>query len=438
MACLSQRLKVQTIPLILFVITFISLNTLFSEASFPRQKKELKSVKFVQKEQPPYVSSSNPGSYFRHLQTTVVQDSSSSPDESPEKELSRSKPLIPKYRFVHAPVGYEKSKNKYLAEIQSLKEANEKLNEEVKSQAQKIKALMAENKDLKDKIEGESQKTNSSNSKLKSLEEDLMKKERQNASLLNMLAQKERAINEQRTEITTLERRLQVRETTLESKEKSLSELEKQIDHKTQNFQMKEKELEKIKEHQESEALKLREKIETLSASVEDYSAKQAALENEKKQLESKLAELISERDNANKALNDCLESLNAKEVKTEKENIRKEVQPVDKKRALFDIVLKQMGERPAKEKWVKAPPLRRPEAVNVENELVPEIVKVFKSLREKKEKDFRTFVMENGLEHESKSVQEQMYEKYKEKNASPSPTGIQQFTRFKKEIVSD
>ncbi|CUV04003.1 unnamed protein product [Cryptosporidium hominis] len=438
MAYLSRRLKAQTITLFFFLIAFISLNEFFSEASSTQQKKEPKSVRFVQSGQPPYVLSSRPGQYFRHLQTTVEQDSSSSPDESSSKEQSRTRSLGPKYRFVHAPVGYEKSKNAYLAEIQSLKEANEKLNEEVKTQAQKIKALMAENKELREKIEGELKKTNSSNSKVKSLEEDLKKKERQNNSFSSILSQKEKIISEQRAEIKSLLQKIQDKETSLESKEKALSELEKQINNKIEYIQVKEREQEKIKEEKELEALRFMEKIENLSANVRENASKQELLVSEKNQLEAKIKELMAERDNANKALNECLESLNAKEVKNEAENVPKETQPEEKRRALYNLVLKQMASQPMKERWVKAPPFKRPEGINVESGLVPEIVKVFNSLKKKKENEFKAFVTENGLENEDSAKQRQLYEKHKEKNIVASPAGIQQFTRFKKESVSD
>ncbi|EAZ51320.1 hypothetical protein [Cryptosporidium parvum Iowa II] len=438
MAYLSRRLKAQAITLFFFLIAFISLNEFFSEASSTQQKRELKSVRFVQSGQPPYVSSSKPGQYFRHLQTTVEQDSSSSPDESSPKEQSRLKHVGPKYRFVHAPVGYEKSKSTYLAEIQSLKEANEKLNEEVKSQAQKIKALMAENKELREKIEAELKKTNSSNSKLRSLEEDLKKKERQNNSLSSTLSQKEKTISEQKAEIRSLVQKIQDKETFLESKEKALSELEKQMNNKIEHLQVREKEQEKVKEEKELEVLRLMEKIEVLSANVRENSSKQESLVSEKNQLEARIKELMAERDNANKALNECLESLNAKEVKNEAENVPKETQPEEKRRALYNLVLKQMGRKQMKERWVKAPPLRRPEGINVESDLVPEIVKVFDSLKKKREDEFKAFVTENGLENEDSVKQRQLYEKYKEKNIASSPAGIQQFARFKKESVSD
>ncbi|KAK9174254.1 hypothetical protein CmeUKMEL1_00025 [Cryptosporidium meleagridis] len=437
MACLSQRFKAQTITQLFFLIAFISLNGFFSEASSSQQNKDPKSIRFVQKGLPPYVSSSKPGSYFRHLQTTVEQDSSSSPDESSPKEQSRPKPVGPKYRFVHAPVGYEKSKSAYLSEIQSLKEANEKLNEEVKSQAQKIKALMAENKELREKIEGESKKINSSNSKLRSLEEDLKKKEKQNELLSSMLSQKEKTISEQKLEIRSLVQQIQDKEIFLESKERTFSELEKQINNKAEYLQALEKDQEKFKEEKELEALKLMEKIENLSANVREHASKQELLVSEKNQLEAKIQELIAERDRANKALNECLESLNAKEVKNQAENVPKKTPP-EEKRILFDTVLKQMGSKQIKEKWVKAPPLKHPEGINVESPLVPEIVKVFSSLRKKRENDFKAFITENGLQNEDKEKQKQLYEKYKENNIAPSPTGIQQFTRFKKESVSD
>ncbi|TRY53521.1 Uncharacterized protein CTYZ_00003645 [Cryptosporidium tyzzeri] len=437
MAYLSRRLKAQTVTLFFFLIAFISLNEFFSEASSTQQKREPKSVRFVQSGQPPYVLSSRPGQYFRHLQTTVEQDSSSSPDESSPKEQSRSKHFGPKYRFVHAPVGYEKSKSIYLAEIQSLKEANEKLNGEVKSQAQRIKDLMAENKELREKVEGELKKTNSSNSKLRSLEEDLKKKERQNNSLSSILSQKEKIISEQKAEIRSLVQKIQDKETSLESKEKALSELEKQI-NKIEHLQVKEKEQEKIKEEKELEALKLMKKIEDLSANVRENASKQELLVSEKNQLEARIKELMAERDHANKALNECLESLNAKEVKNETENVPKETQPEEKRRALYNLVLKQMGKKQMKERWVKAPPLRRPEGINVESNLVPELVKVFDSLKKKKENEFKAFVTENGLENEDSVKQRQLYEKHKEKNIASSSAGIQQFARFKKESVSD
>ncbi|OII74505.1 uncharacterized protein cubi_00058 [Cryptosporidium ubiquitum] len=438
MACHGQRLRVLSISFILILIIFISFNEFFSDASSPKQKKELKSVRFVQKGRPPYIASSSPVPYFSHLQTTVEQDSSSSSEEASEKGASHSKSTQPKYRFVHAPVGYEKSTESLLAEIQSLKEMNEKLSEEVKSQAQKIKSLMSENKDLKGQIESETKKANSSKSKLRNLDDDIKKKEKQNSSLLAIITQKDRIISEQKGEIFSLEQKLKEKDLNLENKEKALFEMEKQTSQNIQQHKAKEEELIKINERQESDALKLKEKIDSLSATVDDFFVKQTALENDKKQLEDKLQEMTDERDKAKSALNDCLESLNTKESKTEQENVPKDVQPSSTKKTLYDAVIKQMGAIQKREKWVKAPPLRRPEGTQKRSESTPEIYKVFKSLKEKEEKDFEAFVVENGLQNETKETQKEQYKKFKERNVSPSPKGIQQFSRFRKESFSD
>lgn len=470
MVCLARGLRAQATPHILFLIALIFFNDSFSNASVPKSKRELKSVKFVQKGQPAYVTSSSPGSYFRHMQTMVEQDSSSSAEETSEKEQTPSKSVRPKYRYVHAPVGYEKSTEPLFAEVQSLKEINEKLSAEVKAQAQKIKTL-------KEQLDSESKRIVSIKLKSKGLKEELKKKEKQTSSLLTSISQKDKTIAEQKEDILSLEkrlqekdrvisdqkvniaslekklqesmtaasdqkvglasmeRRLQEKESALEARERSLYESEGLLIQKQQNIQRREEDLARTTETIENE-VKLNERIESLLAEKETLVAKQASIEDDKKQLEAKLLTAISERDEAKKALNNCLESLQAAGARSTPEKAPFDTSGVEEKRKVFDKVIKQMKGK--QKKWVKAPPFKRPEAISVEESAEPEVQRFFASMKKKKEAELNAFIEENGLQNEDRERALTMYEKFKENNMTPSPSGIQQFDRFKKEEIPE
>ncbi|KAJ1606987.1 hypothetical protein OIY81_3041 [Cryptosporidium canis] len=433
MVSLHQSLKTHVLACIIFLTVLIFFNGPTSEASSPKQKKDLKSVKFVQRGTPAYVTSSNPGSYFRHIQTTVEQESSSSSDEAPEKEASPSRAARQKYRFVHAPVGYEKSNEPLLAEIQSLKESNEKLSAEIKLLNQKIKVLTAENKSLKEQLDHDSKKSDSAKQKVSSLQDELKKKDKQYSALITSMSQKDRDISEKNERITVLEERLQEKEGALEARERSISELEARLSEKTQDIQRREEEAARAAELLESMESKNSEVVGSLTSEKDSLAAIRASLEEDKRQLEDKLQRAISERDEARKSLENCLESLDEEKKRQESQKPGADAGQRDDKKKLFDAVLKQMT-RQKKTKWVKASPLRRPEGAPGEAHHETEISKVFAAMKSKKEADLQDFIMEFGLQNEDRRAIEEKYRRYKERNVPPSPKGIKQFDRFKKE----
>ncbi|KAF7457470.1 hypothetical protein HWI79_2031 [Cryptosporidium felis] len=445
MAPIALRLKIQSYSLILLSLISLSIYGISLGASSP-PKKDPRPVRFVQPGLPPFVASSNPGTFFKHIQTTVEQDSSSSPETSKAREPdSPSKSVRPKYRFVHAPVGYQKSTESLQAEIERLKELNSKLNLELAEKNAEIRDLSSENQRLREKSEAALKKAESKGSKIKAMSEEIKAKE-------DLRAESERASEIRKEEISLLKQKIQEKESVLASKELLLNGLRLQLNQKGIELDMTQKELEKAKLQQSSDEIKLRKEIEELHATNREAAERQLQQSNEKEILESKIEELTSEIQKLKSLYQECTEALGELESKlkeraspveqpipVEKPSIPEQIgtqEPVKPKgsgKAPYEAVLRQLGNTLRKEKWVKGSPLRHPDQLPPEASLEPELKAVFRHLKEKKEEELKEFVNTNGLEHLSRKEQKIRQRAHKEAIRKPPPGNIRDIPRVKK-----
>ncbi|KAH7647616.1 hypothetical protein FG379_001873 [Cryptosporidium bovis] len=452
-------------------------NVCGTRSSPKKDSKQMKPVRPVKRTPQQYVLSgapNSPGSYFKHLQTTVLQDSSSSSESSKSREAtppmadsdksSGEKKTRTRYRYVHHPVGYEKKSDSCKAELDELKSQIESLNQELKLKDEKIKMLESrlqaekeesysaqklKKSELRRKEKKITQKEDELNARenrmtekelsLRTKEEALRKKEIEISRRITELQEKEGLMSKNVDEYQTKLMELQRKENDILQSNRKNADKEAVLKHETQLLNEKKKELSEletklndlsslntINSELRSKILSLNSEINQVMKGKDELLKELTMAQSENSSKEKTISDLRAELETTKRLLNDCLEEKN--ELLQFNEPKKRLERPKEgDHHDPYKNVIKELKERHKEKIWVQATQRKTPQK-EPKPEPDEELKLVFDELGKLKRQEFEDFVKQNNLE--DASLDEQL-EKFEEHKNQGSPGGNFKIPRF-------
>ncbi|KAK6588933.1 hypothetical protein RS030_283703 [Cryptosporidium xiaoi] len=467
----------------LFTIIFFFLtkphNVCGTRSSPKKDSRQMKPVRPVRRTPQQYIltgAPSSPGSYFKHLQTTVLQDSSSSSESSKSREAtppiadtdksSGEKKTRTRYRYVHHPVGYEKKSDSCKAELDELRSQIESLNQELKLKDEKIKMLESrlqaekeesysdqklKKSELRRKEKKITQKEDELNIRenkatekeilLRTKEEDLRKKEIEISRRTTELQEKEGLMSKNAEEYQARLAELQIKENVILQSNKENADKEAALKHETQLLSEKKKELSaletklndlsslnKINDELRSKILSLNSEINQVMKGKDELLNELTMAQSENSNKEKTISDLRAELETTKKLLNECLEE--KVELLQFKEPMKRLEGPKEgDHRDPYKDVVSELKKRHKDKIWVQTSQRKTPQKES-KSEPEDELKLVFDELSRLKKSEFEEFVKQNNLEGTSYEEQLERFEEHKNKGARGGNFKIPRFVQ--------